>query len=422
MVKHLIEKYPIFFVAMLALSVRLVLFLFIQVPDQSGGDFYFYEHLAKSLLQGKGFDGELNVAPGWPFFLMVLYFITGTSNMAVLLIGHTILGVLIAVSTYMLAKQLFSDRVAILAGAIMAIWPIALISMFHFGNGLLLYTLLLSFSVITFLQSWDSGNMVFAGMSGFLLALAALTDPIALYIPVAFGLWCLFVVWRDKINNRLSFKARKAIIFFIFLFMFVLSLFPWSYRNFVVFDGMDNAPFISKQIERDFIDKKRFSRILQVFSISEFPQLVFRVQQMFLVPYRINTIDLNTKIKYKQVATGLFSGKYVKLSYMEVFIFISKIVLSVIHWFLVLFAVYGVVLMRYRNSTMLFLFILGYVAFSAIGYGSLSYYKGISPLNEFFFPFLPFVVSFASYAVINCFLPRYTKARPSKGKIFNEGN
>ncbi len=395
--KSLIKKHPIFFIVAVAVVVRLVLFLLIQVPDQSGGDFYFYDHLAKSLLQGNGFDGEMYVTPGYSFFLMILYFLTGTSSIIVLQIGQTIMGVLTAIATYLLTKNIFSFRTAIVAGTMMAVWPTALFAMFHFGNGLLLYTMLTTFSVVTFLRAWKSCSIVFVMLSGFLLALASLTDPIALYLPVAFGLWWLFAMLRHRKNKRLLIK--KVLLLAVFFFVFILSIFPWSYRNSIVFNGVDNAPFISKQIEKDFITKKHFSSISQTFSISKLPLLTSGIQQMFIIPYHLDVLDLGTKIKYKQIPINLLRGEHVELSSREIFIFILKILLSAVHWLLLLLALLGLFLTRYRYFTALFIFILGYITFAAIGYGSLSSYKGVAPLSEFFFPFLPFLIVYASYTV-----------------------
>jgi len=401
--KSLIKKYPVLFIAVLALLVRVLLFLFIPVPDQSGGDFYFYENLAKSLLQGKGFDGEMYVAPGYSFFLMILYFITGSSSMAAVSIGQTILGVLIAIATYIFTKQLFSFRTAILAGAMMAIWPTALLAMFHFGNGLLLYTVLLSFSVITFLESLKSQSFIYAGLSGFLLALAALTDPVALYLPIAFFFLWVFITYRE-VQKRQHF-FRNIIFIFIFLSVFILSLLPWSYRNSVVFSDTGQAPFISKQIEKDFLEKKHFSSISQTFSASKLSLLLSGVQKMFLIPPYVSNLDTGTSVIYKDIALSLVTGQYVDLSKREFYILGIKVVLYVMHWSLLLLALVGLFLTRNKYFTILFVFMLGYITFAAIGYGSLSNYQRISPLSEFFFPFLPFMIIFTSYVLIEYFLP-----------------
>ncbi len=205
--------------------MRLVFVLFYpQLPIEA--DAGSYDNLATNLFEGNGYTQigveETRRAPGYPFFLALLFFAFGKSLVFVR-ITQAIMSALTVVLVYKLAKNLFNKKIAIFSAILAAIYP-----PFIFYSGLILtetiYTFLMVVSFYLINKDFNKRNSI---LFGTFFGLAALMRTESILI-VLFTLFVLF----------LSSKQKKKIIIngtLIFFFMF-LVITPWSIRNYTLYD------------------------------------------------------------------------------------------------------------------------------------------------------------------------------------------
>ena len=404
-----IRAHPVIFIFLLAVFIRIVLVFVFPLPDQSGGDFPLYSRIAESLVAQGDFGGEPQktygspyISPGFAFYLAFLYLLFGKS-IIVLISASILLGGLIAVGVYFLAFCIFTDKkVAFIAGMTAALWPTFLIQTFSFGNSLLLYTALLLFSILFFIKAIFEKKIIFAIFSGAILGFAALTEPIAFYIPLVFLIWtAALFLFRKTISNfefRLKFLAT---IFSLFLITFIAIIAPWGYRNTLVSNTeLNKIPVISKG-ELQLLTPEYLGKLATPF-FSRLDILVFGLEKMFIFPYNISSLDHDKVFSYKKVAMNFVSGASVELSGRQTIVFMTKILFTLLYWILLGLGFWGMARYNSKYLNLLTILLLGYIVVASIGYGSLgdNNFENIALLSSFFFVLLPFFIIFASKLLI----------------------
>ncbi|MFL5913794.1 MAG: ArnT family glycosyltransferase [Gaiellaceae bacterium] len=174
-------------------------------------------------------------APGYPAFVGVLYSILGTSANRVVAV-QTLLGPVTIVLTWLLARRLFSPRVAIAAAAIVAVYPFA----WQFETRLAAESIVTPFTLVLLLlvlerrPGWRG-----AAVFGALLGLMLLIRPSALYfVPALAVAWIVARGWR-----------RGALLTVLSLACMCLVVAPWTIRNhhvtgvYVPISSQDQAPY-----------------------------------------------------------------------------------------------------------------------------------------------------------------------------------
>ena len=229
------EETIIFFVSLLVnLIVTLVLwrvwgadlFLF------SNEDSHDYLSIAGHLARGEGFlmYGNLSAVrtPLYPLFLFLILLIKIPLWSVAVLQG--LISSFSAVIIYKTGRLIFSPRVGILASGLFILEPNSLLA----ANTITTETIFIFFSVLfayffcLFYFSDRSRKTLF--LSAVFLGLAVLARPVALFLPLLVLLF-LFL-------GRLSFGRNFKTVFFsslIFIFGFVLTIAPWSLRQYQVF-------------------------------------------------------------------------------------------------------------------------------------------------------------------------------------------
>jgi 4-amino-4-deoxy-L-arabinose transferase-like glycosyltransferase len=233
-----------------ALVLRLIPVLLTRGLGIGLDDMFQYDMLARSLASGNGFrwyaqedlklldpyvefdlstandyDPERGVytsfrAPLYPTFLALVYFLNGldfSRFFAARLAQVILLGAPLAPLTYLVSRRFLPDaeKTARISAWIAACYPMLLVYPLGLGTENLFFVLLLS-SFLFLLKSFEKPSAFRLLLSGFVLALAALTRSVLL--PFAFlAFLVLFLLHR-----------RRAILF-IAMFFAVIS--PWIIRN-----------------------------------------------------------------------------------------------------------------------------------------------------------------------------------------------
>jgi 4-amino-4-deoxy-L-arabinose transferase-like glycosyltransferase len=216
----------ILFILVLAFLVRLAWVLF--TPALPTSDFKWYERVAAGLASDHGYSsGETPTAyrpPGYPLLLATIYRFFGRSLTAAQF-ANVLLGTLTVYLTYMLARRVFSENIALVASVMVALFP-SLILYCGLTASENLVTPLLLLALAAYLCALQAQKAAYLVFSGIALGLATLTRPMMLLLPVA--LW---------IYSALKLRDLKRVTVCTGLLSgaMVLCILPWTLRNYAVF-------------------------------------------------------------------------------------------------------------------------------------------------------------------------------------------
>lgn len=216
---------------LLSLLLRLSIVFTNNEPVMS--DQLVYDKLALSLLQQHEFSIEKGqptayITPLYPFFLSVIYFFFGHNYLYVKL-AQGLLGSLVCLITYFIAKQIFNPPVAVLTFFFMAI------HYFFIRYGLLLLTenlfiLLLSLSILFLIKFYKNPSYFSAGLFGLFSSLATLTRSAYSLFPFM----AVIILWAGL--KFLNISWGKLLKFSLIIALcFILPIGIWTIRNYAVF-------------------------------------------------------------------------------------------------------------------------------------------------------------------------------------------
>jgi len=248
---------------LLALAPRLALALvFLRAPI-SMDDMHQYDMLARSLIAGNGYrwyaradvetlqpyleayygftlpvdqvpvEGYRTVfrAPGYPFFLAGVYGASGlTHRFAAARLIQALMGASLAPLTALLALRLgLVRRTALLAGGIVALYPILIFYPLALASENLFILLLLA-GTLLLLDAIERERIATTVGAGLLLGLATLTrSTLIAFLPLG-----ALALWRSGASpapRGRSAGPRKAIVFSL---VACLAIVPWAVRNSLV--------------------------------------------------------------------------------------------------------------------------------------------------------------------------------------------
>ncbi len=199
-----------------------------------------YDRIASELVRGEGFNST-STAPLYPVFLSWVYVLFGHSFLAVRII-HCVIGTASIVIIYLLAKEIFSEKVGLIAGFLGAVYPF-----FVFFAGLILTETLFMFlflCLIFFLRKMivqiSSGSETtpttnwklmslrmrwsYAAYTGIAAGLLILIKPVmAYFLPFA------FITILAMHNDRRKLLLKNGLLIFL-IAGFVI--FPWTWDNY----------------------------------------------------------------------------------------------------------------------------------------------------------------------------------------------
>ena len=216
-------------------------------------DSQLYYHSAINLSEGKGYSFTISdtfqypleseafkpspipntyynnhYPPLYSFFLSLFYRLFGT-GILIYAVPQIILGTLCCYFICVIAKEAFSSKIGILASFLLSVYPpivwwTAYIRSENLFIPLQLLTII--FLIRAVKKNLDVKNTV---LSGFFLALSFLCRNVILYLPIFIVVYFVIIFFRT--NKKRLFYGISA-----FLLSFYLSLIPWGYRNYTLYD------------------------------------------------------------------------------------------------------------------------------------------------------------------------------------------
>jgi len=220
--------YLYFLMLFLELIVAAIILGRFGLDFYQGGDSPGYMTIAKNFVEHGVFSFD-NASPyiptnfrtpGYPLFLALIYLIFH-SFIPAMFFG-AIIAAFAAPLIYLIAGEIFSEKIAFMAGILSAVEPLGL----FLGVSILtegVFTPVLLFSVYCFIKYLKTSNQKFLWSAGALLGAATLIRPIMFYF---WPIIVLFIFYKERFNWRPAF--RKAAIF-VAIFFLILS--PWLIRN-----------------------------------------------------------------------------------------------------------------------------------------------------------------------------------------------
>jgi 4-amino-4-deoxy-L-arabinose transferase-like glycosyltransferase len=221
---------PLFLAAVFAVAVCLRLgftvayrgsLATVPVHDIAGSDGVEYDGFARSVLAGRGYswaDGTPTSfrAPGFPFALVAVYSLFGTSTINAY-VFFALCGGLGAVSAYALGRELRGESFARWAALVAAIYPPDIYAWSYFFSEVV-FAPTLGFGLALLARQPGRRAWLAALAAGLLLGYAALTRSFAVLFLPAFA---LFLAWR--------LRWRDAVLYSLGFLAVVL---PWTARNY----------------------------------------------------------------------------------------------------------------------------------------------------------------------------------------------
>lgn len=217
-----------------AILISLSVFLFVWNTaglaglTWGGNDFIEYDILAKNVLAGHGFslrdapphEPSALRTPGYPLFLALSYAVSGNTVIAslmqiLLLAGFGIIG-------FRILLLMGLRRAYALGGALLAVIEPDVLSMSLYLISDMLFVFLLSLSLFFYLKFLSEDSIYFFLWGSAAAGLGALVRPVGILVFLFFAIVFFF---KKGIRRELLYSFLAFMIF----------IFPWSARNFLIF-------------------------------------------------------------------------------------------------------------------------------------------------------------------------------------------
>ncbi len=231
MIKRTSSTYPyhtyVIALFICAFLVRMLIALSINMPLVS--DDADYHAIGIALSEGKGFilENQLTASrpPGYPVFLSVCYWIFGPSSLSVRC-AQACVDLLSCLLLFLIARNVFSQRIAFIATSILAFFPLHLLYIPRISTEIV-FTSLLLLNVWLMIRPWRE-NQAFLSivLIGLAIGVATLVRPIGGILILAAIWFC----WNRTVPTRTNVLCTATL-----LGSFMLILLPWLVRNQVVF-------------------------------------------------------------------------------------------------------------------------------------------------------------------------------------------
>ena len=213
---------------LLALGLRVAFVLAVHRESLGFNDTLFYHSSATQMADGNGY-ADLNGAPTarWPpaytFLLSLLYRVFGADYLAGE-VFNAVVGAAAVPLLMLIALRVFGRREAIVAGAILALFPAQILYTEVLLAETLYATALLGvFALLTVLRPERRTTVIAIGMAIGLATLIRGEGPLLLVIPLA--------AWWPELSKR-DLAKRGALL----LAAAALVIVPWTVRNAIVMD------------------------------------------------------------------------------------------------------------------------------------------------------------------------------------------
>lgn len=208
----------------------------------------FVDHQVYSSFIDAPFQSTAYKTPLLPFYFVPFIYLFGFSSIWLAMLILNIILSFIPVVSYLLAKLFVSQRKALIVGLIIALEPL-LVFMSNFVGGDALLVLLFLTSLYNLILFWQQDKKKNLYYSALFLGLAAMAKPVATYLAILFIILVLFKLFFKKDQ----FKKLVAPLI-IFIIIFIAIIFPWLFRNYLVFGVWDFSAVVSHNFYAYYTD------------------------------------------------------------------------------------------------------------------------------------------------------------------------
>ena len=377
----------------------------------TGGDTSYWNELAAGLLAGNGFGGELFVDPMYPLVLAVLKFLTGNQHVLLQLL-HVLLSVGIVLLTYIIAKNVFNERIALLSALVASFWPSFILGSQGLDSALLL-TIFFLVSLLCLVTYLKSNRFFFVFLGSAFIGLGALTSPLLLYLPAT-----LVVFYAGYLLYKRAFSIKHLGYIAIFLRVFSSVIFPWFLRNYTL-SSVQNSGIqspqliISKSAEvKPFSAEGRrqiFQRLVVAPNAPHIPPILEGMFKFWYLPSNLGKVEKNPPSLKAQLANVFYTHDSLSSVFAGALNIIlsspgsvAKVTFTLLWWVLLVGGVWGVVL-AFRNNQQtkiiaLFVVAIVYVMLITVIHSAMywDHFQAISDLGRWRIVIEPLLIIFAS--------------------------
>ena len=319
-----LKKIPPSVIAATLISVAVPFFGFAVMYFSQGvqhliwGDGIGYLELSENLSRGRGFSAvwggesqsylpEVFRTPGMPF-LASLFFSAGLGMAGYLAFVVVLGGIATPLLTWWIAKEWFSDKIAVIAAWLIAVDPLRWVhSWFFLTEGL--YVPVLLSGVVAYVYALRRGSVFGAVLAGALLAASQYIRPITLYLvlfPLALTAAVQIAVFARRARAkgkfpfcsapvRFSFKnsARRLLssgsaVFLAAVAVFCILLAPWYVRNYVQADTFSFSGAGWRNVYTDYLASLRAIERGKGFSVEKNALKEYAYQTWGMGGYALN--------------------------------------------------------------------------------------------------------------------------------------
>ena len=225
-----LQRHPIWIILLTAAIIRIGYIAFFA-DHWRFYDTIHYETAAKNVAEGKGFGPSLHfghkyshycLEPIYPLFIALTYIFFGTSVFAVRL-AQVLLSLFHLYLLYDIARTLWSRRTALAVLLFAAVYPfyIMIAGLVYPTQLFATLLLLLVWCLLRYQTCSEPGYLLLGGIT---YGLALQTGPVLMISVPLVLLW----LWR--------FSPLKQNAISIFLGVTLLTILPWTIRNYIIFD------------------------------------------------------------------------------------------------------------------------------------------------------------------------------------------
>lgn len=395
-------KNPIIVILVLCLIVRLAFCYFIfpiaGVQFIESVDIDRYLALAKNVLHGHGFVHELGSSPDffrgplYPLFLISIYFFFGENLYAIQFV-HSLLGTLTCFVIYLIAKEVFDRKTAIISAVIFTFYPLLIWYTARIWTEALL-TFLVSILVLCLIKFLKSPSKANAFLVGIILGVINLCKSILLLFPIFLFLVLLVLFWHRK----------KDVLIAICIIVMSMSLViaPWTYINYRVSGHFIPVKLFEQIIGGDINIEKGVSvrefRLVSGLEANEAYNAIIQLEESN-IGRRLNLAEQETAVRnyllHKYLSHPLFFLKKVAIQSVQFWYLggdkLRSLLFAIMQFPLLIVGLFGMACALRRRFFIapLLLIIVYFMVIYALSYSSARYS----------IPIMPYVGMFAAYAI-----------------------
>ena len=222
-----------FLIAIIGVSLLVKILLLVittTIPEKFlfVGDQFEYFMRASALVKGKGYHHYSTFRPPlYPLFLALIFYLFRSIFAAKLI--QILLSTFNVFILYLMSKRIFDEKVGLISALIFSLYP----NLIFFSHTLwteTLFVFLLVSSIYFLIEFRYTQRNLLLLLSGLTWGLASLTRSLLFYfLPIIFLWFMIFEKGRHK---------EKIIHFSLFAIITLITIAPWTYRNYLVYRSL----------------------------------------------------------------------------------------------------------------------------------------------------------------------------------------